>query len=235
MYDIQLNDNLLRLVENKRVIILGPAPYLIGSGAAKEIDDYDVVCRVNDIIPPLSLRPDYGNRTDIMFHNFGRNRMPGLKKKIETYSKDFQKLKMISCLAIKTIGNQPDYLQWPNDYVSEVVKNFESVNEYNVPFYWIGVEDYKKLHKVITVEANQGTLAMGVLAQYPLKELAIKGCNFYMEGHDYDKVYFKGYIDDHTGIGHEMDPQIAFLKRLLTEKQNIVIDSHLQKLFNEHQ
>ena len=78
MIDIQINDNLLRLVENKRVIILGPAPYLVGSGAAKEIDDYDVVCRVNDIIPPLSLRPDYGNRTDIMFHNFGTPWMAGL-------------------------------------------------------------------------------------------------------------------------------------------------------------
>jgi hypothetical protein len=231
MYDIQLNDNLLRLVENKRVIIVGPAPYLTGSGAGEEIDKYDIICRVNDLAPPLSLREHYGSRTDIMFHNLGALWMPGLKRKIEKYSKDFQKLKMAACLSIKSEGSQKDCLQWPNDYVSGVVKNFESINRYNLPFYWVGIEDYKKLHKAVTVEPSQGILAMAVLAEYPLKELAIKGCTFYLEGQDYDQVYFAGCRDDYSGaIGHDMNAQIVFFKKLLREKQKIVIDPYLRKL-----
>ena len=47
MYNISLNDNLLRLVEGKRVAVIGPAPYLIGKNNGATIDKYDIIIRIN--------------------------------------------------------------------------------------------------------------------------------------------------------------------------------------------
>ena len=80
MFDISLNKDLLNIVKDKRVALIGPAPYLTGKGSGNYFDNYDVVCRPNDIIPPENLRADYGNKTDVMFHNFG-DRITNIKKK----------------------------------------------------------------------------------------------------------------------------------------------------------
>lgn len=229
--DIKLNKDLLSIVKGKRVVIVGPSPYLVGTSSGKDINSYDVVCRVNDIVPPLKLRDDYGDRTDIIFHNCGTRWMDGFRKKIAKYSEEFKKIKMGSCLAIKSEGNQNNYLDWPNDYVSDVVKNFEFINMHKIPFYWVGVEDYKKLHQAISVEPSQGVLAIAVLAQYPLKELAIKGFTFYLEGQNYDQAYFPEYREDYSGsIGHNMHPQLSFFKNLLKKHSHITLDPYFKNL-----
>ena len=229
--NIKLNKDLLNIVKDKRVVIIGPSPYLVGTSSGKDINSYDVVCRVNDVAPPTELRPDYGDRTDVIFHNCGTHWMNGFRKKIYKSKDEFKKIKMGACLAIKSEGAQNNYLDWPNDYISDVVKNFESINMHKIPFYWVGVEDYKKLHQAISVEPSQGVLAIAVLAQYPLKELSIKGFSFYLEGQNHDHAYFSGYRDDYGGsIGHDMRTQLTFFKNLLKKHPQITIDSYLKNL-----
>ena len=82
MFNISLNNNLASLIENKRVVMIGPSPHLTGSKLGNYIDRHDTVCRINDVMPPPDLRGDYGSRTDILFHNFGTVWMEGLREKI---------------------------------------------------------------------------------------------------------------------------------------------------------
>ena len=201
--DITLNKDLYNLVEGKRVAVIGPAPYLLEKGMGALIDDYDIVVRPNEIIPPRDIRCDYGDRTDILFCNFGTIWMPGIKRKIalDDHEEYFKKLKLVVACGIKTVHADTDYLSWPDERVSDLVKNFNEINSYGLPFYWIGVKDYKILHSKVGVEYNTGIGAIMMLLQYPVRELYVTGFSFYKGGNSYDELYYPGHTDEHDQQG----------------------------------
>ena len=67
MEKLNLNEDLYNIVKDKKVALIGPASYLQGKNLKKYFDDYDVVCRPNEIIPLREQRVDYGSKTNIMF------------------------------------------------------------------------------------------------------------------------------------------------------------------------
>jgi len=194
MINIQLNDDLLGFLQDKRVALVGPAPYLKGMGMGSLFDSYDIIVRPNNFHINKSLVKDYGSRTDIMFHNFGGAFMTGLKKSIKNNPEDFKKLKMMGCLALKNYGSDP-HLSWDDDYVSGVVENFHQINANNTPFYWIGVRDYKKIYNKLGEEPNTGILALTVLLSYPIKEIFVSGYTFFKgKGNRYEDIYYEGCV-----------------------------------------
>ena len=194
MIDIQINPDLLSLVEDKRVAIIGPAPYLKGRQMGSLFDNYDIIVRPNIFHIDKSLVKDYGSRTDVMFHNFGGAFMKGLKKIIENHPEDFKKLKMMGCLALKNYGADP-HLSWDDNYVSGVVENFNHINANNTPFYWIGVKDYKTIYNKVGVELNTGVMALTILLSYPLKEIFVSGFTFYKgKSNRYEDIYYEGAV-----------------------------------------
>ena len=195
---INLNTDLLNLVAGKHVQIVGPAPYLIGQNRGENFDSADIVVRLNAVIPPFELRCDYGSRTDIMFCNFGTPWMPGIIRGIKTgdHENHFKNLKLVVASAIKADHSESNFLSWPNDYVSRIPQNFKEINTYNLPFYWIGVEDYKKLYTEIGVEFNTGIAAISMLMRYPLKSLSLSGFSFFLGGNKYEDLYYQGHMDE---------------------------------------
>ena len=244
MYNISLNNDLLTLVDGKRITIVGPAPYLVGSGEGAKIDNYDVVVRPKTFSLPSHLKKDYGSRTDIMFHNLGTVWQEGLKEQIKNDEDSFKNLKMVGCLATKSNHSETNFLQWPEWYVSDVVRNFREVNKYNVPFYWIGNSDYRKLYNKIGVEPNTGIMAIVVLLHYPIKEILVTGFSFYLNGNTHDATYYHGCLSESDkkiyngryGARHgdnSNEVQIEFFK-MLTKKHSSVlrIDQTIKKLLN---
>ena len=237
---IDLNDKLLKLVRGKRVVLVGPASYLQGKKMGACFDNYDVVCRPNEIIPQPDMREDYGNRTDIYICNFGNYWMPGIERKIKSEDREefFKKLKLVVGTAIKAAHADTNYLQWPDDYVSQIPENFAKINKYNLPFYWIGVRDYKKLHQAIGVEFHTGMAAIALLLHYPIKELLITGFSFYQGGSQYKELYCPGHMDDIDtadrtfGHGeHAKSRQLKYFRELLTYyEKKIKIDSYMNEL-----
>ena len=228
MYSISLNSQLVNLVAGKTVALIGPAPYLKNTNMGDKIDSYDIVVRPNEIIPPKDIRKDYGSKTDIMFCNFGTPWMPGIKRKIETgdNKKYFKELKLVVASAIKSTHSELNYLSWKDDYVSDVVANFNSINEYDLPFYWIGVKDYKAMYYSIGVEYNTGMAAIMMLLKYPIKELFVSGFSFYKGGNKYENLYYKGHMDEKDTAGrsfgfnaghgrHANLKQLEYFKNLL--------------------
>tara|TARA_R100000995_G_scaffold71200_1_gene39844 strand:+ start:2113 stop:2850 length:738 start_codon:yes stop_codon:yes gene_type:complete len=194
MPDISLDKNLLSLTEGKRVAVVGPAPYLIGSGDGAKIDEYDLVVRPNAFSVPSDLRQDYGSRTDIMFHNLGTPWQEGLKEQIKNDQESFKNLKMVGCLATKSQHSETNFLSWPEGHVSNVVRNFNEINKYDVPFYWIGNKDYRTLYNEIGVEPNTGIMTITVLLRYPVSELFVTGFSFYLQGNTHDATYYQGFL-----------------------------------------
>ena len=244
MFDIDINEKLLNIVENKHVALIGPAPYLIDSNRGKEFDNADIIARPNEIIPPTNMRKDYGSRTDLFFCNFGTTWMPGIKRKISLDDHDdyFKKIKLVIGSAIKAHPSEGNFLSWSDNHVSEIPNNFQSINEHNLPFYWIGVKDYKKIYENVKVEFNTGVAAMVILLQYPIKSLKISGFTFYKGGNTYEKLYYKGHMDEidisgrsfgfSSGHGyHANTKQIAFVNKLIQQhKEKVIIDTELEQV-----
>jgi hypothetical protein len=241
---ITINQRLLNLIENKNIVIVGPAPYLKGLNRGAEFDNSDVIARPNEIIPPKKLRKDYGSRTDLFFCNFGTIWMPGIKRKLSLDDHDdhFKKIKLVIGSAIKAHHSEGDFLSWPDNHVSAIPNNFQSINKYNLPFYWIGVKDYKKIYKNIGVEFNTGIAAMSILLCYPIKSLKISGFTLYKGGNTYEQLYYKGHMDEidtagrpfgfsagHGNVAHTK--QIAYARKLMQHyKEKIVLDKELQEI-----
>jgi hypothetical protein len=243
MISIEVTENLKKLTKDKRVAIVGPAPYLKNAELGPEIDEFDLICRVNDLVPPEEIRKHYGSRTDIMFHNLGTPWIEGLIRKTETYPEDFKNLKMVACPVIKSDHSELNYLSWPDDHVSNVVRNFERMNSHDIPFSWIGVKEYKKLYHDIGVEFNSGLGAIIMLLNCPLKELLVTGFTFYMGGSSHDELYYDGHWDKQnlskTTVGiqgghgyHANMRQIHYFTNLIkTTPNNVMIDSFMNMLF----
>ena len=243
--DITLNEELYNLVEGKRVTLIGPAPYLQGLGRGEYFDAYDIVVRPNEIIPLRDIRCDYGSRTDIMFCNFGTPWMPGIKRKldIDDHMEHFKNLKLVVSSGIKAKHSDTDYLSWPDDHVSDIIENFNEINKYDLPFYWIGVKDYKALYSKVGVEFNTGLGAILILLQYPIKELYMSGFSFFKGGDTYEDIFCKGHMDELDTNGkpmgftgghgpHANQVQFDYFKNFLRHSGDVRlnIDSYLKNL-----
>lgn len=234
----ELNPDLNLLLKDKRVAVVGPAHYLTGLGYGGLIDNYDVVVRPNQFSFPVDLHEDYGCRTDIMFHNCGTPWMPGLKEQVEQNPKDFAKLKMAVCPVIKADHSEGDFMSWPNDHVSACATNFTQVNKNDIPFYWVGVENYREVYKQVGHEPYTGVMTICALLCYPIQELYVTGFDFYSG----ERVYYDGALSSFdtkcerraaNGGTHGLDSnraQVRFLKNLFLRSDLLKADDKLREL-----
>lgn len=241
---ISLNPELLELVKGKRISLIGPAPYLKGQSRGIEFDSYDLIARPNEIIPLPELRQDYGSRTDLFFCNFGTPWMPGIKRKIilNDNEEHFKKIQMVIASAIKADHSEGNFMTWPDDHVSAIPSNFDSINTPQLPFYWIGVRDYKSIYQRIGVEFNTGIAAIFMLMHYPIEELNLAGFTFYNGGNSYDELYCKGHMDSVDTNGRKFGfsgghgdyahvRQIEFFKALYNHFPEIIkIDQDMKRV-----
>lgn len=203
---ISINEELLKLVEGKTIAIVGPAPYLLKHQKGGEIDEHDIIVRLNDFIPLKKIRKHYGTRTDIVFSNFGTPWMRGIteKLKIEDTDEYFKKIKLVVASAIKSDHSESNFLNFDENKVTKVVENFQNINKYNIPFYWIGIKDYKILYEKIGVEFNTGVASICILLQYPIKKLSLYGFSFYKGGNTYKDIYCDGHMDEEDQKSNNM-------------------------------
>ena len=234
MIDLKINDQLSSIVSGKDITIVGPAPYLIGQNRGSEFDDSDIIIRPNEIIPLKHLRNDYGSRTDIFFCNFGNIWMDGIKRKllIDDHDEHFKKLKLVVGSAIR--GSHSDNI-FASQYKSSVPQNFQNINVHNLPFYWIGNEDYMKLYRLIGAEYNTGIAAISILLNYPIKSLKISGFTFHTGGSSYNELYCDGHMDEidtrGKSFGHGTGQTINYMRRLAdTYKDKLILDDELIKI-----
>jgi hypothetical protein len=238
-----IDDKILNTFQGKRVAIVGPSPHLIGKNIGVEIDKYDIVCRVNDVHPG-AYENDYGKRTDVIFHNCGTRFIDTFGERLKNNSSVAHQLKCVICPCVKALGSDNDWPSWDENRISNVVGNFAKINDFNIPFYWIGIKNYKEIFNAIGSEPNAGQTALYLILAHNPKELLITGYSFYAQG-DYPA---QSHRPGHTGkgleeerIGNSGHPQmkqiISFKNRILGQyKEKVKIDSYLNELLGyDHQ
>ena len=252
IHNAKTSPELIEYLRDKRVAIVGPAPYLTGLGKGKIIDNYDVVVRVQtEIADPK----DYGSRTDIVQSCLNSNYGP----KVASYLSNTlpnDRPKFIICHDSVARETYPGSKKW----LSTIVEYNNYLKKYGVPLaqcrqddetwdrwalYW---EIYPKAHIELVDDSvytyysenfNSGYGSLNHLLSCPLKELGVFGFTFYNFGvvrnmkDKYNSEYIKSLGSDGTYLGpdkvlHDQISQIMHCKNVLEKDPRFVLDPDIR-------
>jgi len=188
------NPHLENILFKKRVLLIGPAPYLEDPNYNLNdmINNYDVIVRLKSGYPiPKELHNIIGTRTDIYYTNLKENQnnlttdtflqfyKDNLKAIVFPYPSNYQKTlpinhndKNLLELLKKNYNKNKLHLSRINNYFQYIItKPLEIITDPN-PFYFL------KLSTIMKTRPTTGLLAILDILQYPIKELKIVGFTF---------------------------------------------------------
>jgi len=200
-------------IKGKTVAIVCPAEYMVGLGKGKEIDLQDIVVRVK-YIPDNVV--DYGGRNDVFYHHFNTKRVDVLK-----LLRQYKRAKP----------------EWVIHKLERRIKNTLPNIDY---FKWACVEEvgHVPLREATGRQVNTGVLAIYTILQAEPKEVRLYGMDFYRSGYGKTKnridISIKKAKKAHKKH-HNADSQIMFMKRLVEEYDNFIIDDTLRQVLDEWQ
>jgi len=232
------DSRLASLVNGKDVVIVGPSPHLVGEGQGEALDKYDVVCRVNEVLP-FGLEKDYGTRTDIMFHCGGELALQRLKEVHNKFPLQTEKIKLAVCP--QGLAEEHKLRQ---DWLMAGIP---------IPFHAVGYNFWYDACLRIGADATTGMLSIILLMeQYKPKSLTITGFSFYVQGlqprerhhaayltYGGDAVSAKATISNkkHSQLSLEkLYKQKYFLSQMqaLYGKRKLKVDKYLKSILNNH-
>lgn len=166
------------LINNKRVVIVGPAPYLNEMKIGKLIDNYDIIIRFNKG-HNLIKNPDiFGSRTDILYHCVCQKKENGGKITNEIYNN--VKLIYFCYPILKKQDN--------STFINGNIHQFKYINKFKNKSQIINKNYYLNLEKEIGCRPNTGIISiLDILDNYNPKELYITGFTFFKDG--YSNLY----------------------------------------------
>lgn len=201
------NSDYFNYLKDKRIVIVGPAAYLMGQGRGPEIDSYDVVVRVNHAIP-IDHPEDYGTRTDVMYHAMT---ITALRKELHGPTED-------------------QVILWDNAGISWFVSALEEHMPYvkalkpyfeEASFNWAALPTkfYDSTKAEIRAKLpSTGVLAITHLLRSKAKSMAIVGFDFYASG-----IYsgYRGGEDRPVNKWHDADAQKMYMANLIKRKRKV--------------
>jgi len=209
-------------LKDKRVVIVAPGGYLKDMNNGKNIDNYDVIVRLNTALPIKENMFDIiGSKTHILYNCLSKQPFNGGIIDFKNY-----KLDWISC-------PYPDIKPFKGD-----IKRFHEENKNKFKFHLIDKIYYLELEKKMETRPNTGIGAILDLLKFPLKELYITGFTFLLES---------GYLDDYKSFLNNQDKldkymetnchdrikQVKYVKPILNNDSRIKMDDELIKILNK--
>jgi hypothetical protein len=246
------NVDLASYLKDKRVVVVGPAPYLKDSQNGVNIDSYDVVVRINEV---KSNPVDYGEREgDIIISNLNDLYRPLLKKYLLSCTEN-KKPKFVLCSDSRVSINECVH-DIKDDFEKttgvKIVHLIDNKNEYSDRrhLYWeIYPQKYNEGNITNTDNFNSPYGCINMLLGYDIKELYLTGIDFYGIGlnnssNKYSEEYKKYYPKDGSnGYGpsttlHDQLSQVVHFKNVILKHNSsrIKLDKHLDNLLkiNKH-
>ena len=218
-----MKDGYARFLAGKRVVIVGPAPSIVGSKQGELIENYDIVVRVNKaLLMKVDMSEDIGKRTDILYNCMNNHPENGGPLPISLLKEN--NVKYVCC-------------PYPRDvwFAQKDIIRFEGENKGQVPFHVIDSAYYKKIERSMGTRPNTGIVAILDLIKYSISELYITGFTFFKGG------YAKGYRDkDEKGVmdymaihgNHKQEPQMNYMKEIFKNDGRITMDDALREVIS---
>lgn len=220
-------------IRGKRVVVVGPAPSIVGSCQHDLIESYDVVVRLNHALPvPDSMQQDIGSRTDVLYST--------VKKK--SILQDFEMLNQLVRWIVCPYANVKPFDKYMHEF-DDATLNF------NLPFVCAyDKEQYK------SIESSMGTRPMISLSaiQHLLfceaSEIHITGLTFGMATSGNKGGYYEDYknkndykgeatekevvaIIDRCGV-HDIQKHVEYLRQLMTSHPHITCDKAMKEVID---
>jgi len=226
------------LIQNKKVALVGPAQYLVGSGYGKEIDEHDIVVRINRGIELVfDHTEDIGRKADILYSCL-------IEKPANAGKLDGQILKEkygVKCLVTppeSTFGGISHSTGFHHLVDMKTVKDIS--NHMSIRIVEHTFHTY--LAKKISCRPNTGFLAIYDLLMQRPEKLSIYGFSFYLDG--FIPGCKEGIIQEQnknerqfaeqcfTSKRHVQENMWSFAKETILNNNRVSLDPVLHKILN---
>jgi hypothetical protein len=230
--------------KGKRVAIIAPSPSVRENPNGDEIDNYDIIIRINK---NWNYSPDLnkyvGTRTDIVYNCINPDPECGGSINFE-YVKN--NLKFIA-ISVPIINNQ--YHRDPmfhNNNMINKYRQFLANNNNRVKYYIVNTNLYNMYDNILKSRPNTGFMAILDILSYDIKELYIKGFTFFKDGYlsNYRNTVFGKKTDEKSSAvatnniirqhgNHNIERQINLFKNIYeNNKHRIKLDPAMKRILN---
>ena len=219
--------DLLNLVNNKNVILVGPSNYLLDMNLGDYIDNFSTVVRIKKGAPiPENMITDYGKKTDILYTNM---RTDNNTNSLSNHDLKILKKNKLKCLCYPYPNNDLIDIRFKTNWLN----NIKNINKYIPVLNTINHNDFILLQQYMKCRPTTGMLAIIDLLRYYPKKLQVIGFTFRTEWLDITKkktnIYNMEYknnqqlihtIDTLNNI-HSIEYEWEFFKYLLENVQQL--------------
>jgi len=226
----KVREKLSKFLKGKRVIVVGPAPSIIGSKQGDLINQYDVVVRLNKALPvPKDLQSDIGRKTDILYNCMNPSEECGgtislgqLKKyNVKFLVAAYPPVDKMESTKLRTRKDNFDFYQ---------------KNKSKFPNYChTDKNHFKKLWTEMKLP-NTGIMAILDLLRFDIKELYITGITFFKGGYysKYRKYNEEEVLKHMKRFNlHKQDKQLSYMAHILSKDKRVKMDGALQKIISD--
>ena len=228
-------------LKDKRVILVGPAPYILNQKMYDLIDSYDVVVRINRGLQMPDKNPDdFGSRTDVYYHCMSDHPENGgpfdyelmQKQKVKHLRAAYPPLRKGGDNSFNNVGTIKDYQKFR--------KHFNS-HKTGITFTHLDKNFYLGIEKKMGSRPNSGICAILDILECDVKELYITGITFFKGGYcseyrsSIDNVVPKTFEESEQLVmtrlnrhgKHNLDQQIEVMANVLLNNPKVKLDQEL--------
>lgn len=210
-------------IENKKIIIVGPASYLKQNPIADKIDQFDTIIRVNSSIDLVEKIPHIvGEKTDIVHATVAVDHLTNTNhRKVEFWIK-----KQIKHLRISPPGIRASWLA--------NIRTFEALNRNRLDYSIVDGHKYMNYIKECKNSIpNTGFTAILDCLEYNPEQVHISGITFfkggYMSEYGVSTISEKQVRELFSRVqNHDIDKQIDFFRKIYKERK-ITCDNFIKE------
>jgi hypothetical protein len=216
----------LNFLKNKRIVVVGPAPTILGSKQRELIDGYDVVVRLNKALPlKAGLLDDVGTRTDVLYNCM--NPSPECGDKIDE--------EMLHENGVKFLVSPYPPLRNAKYRFKRDIDFFLKKRKGIVKFCWMDEHYFERLMRIMQVP-NTGICAILDILTVDIKELYITGFTFFKGGYikeyrPYNEQQVLAKMAKHNL--HNQEKQFRYMKDKLLGDSRVKMDQGLIDILNQ--
>ena len=232
----KINKSLRSLISGKKVALVGPAQYMENSNLGKEIDDHDIVVRINRGIESIdTYSKDIGTKTDVYYSCLiERAQQTGVLNIDDLKNK--YKIKHIVAPPESNMKGISFETKFHSLVDKEKIKNINDI----IPVTIVDHQFHTLLAEKVKCKPNTGFMAIYDLLRMNPSSLSIYGFSFYLDGFLPGQ---KSGVEQEKNCSEQEFADMAFnskrhiqknmweyAKTTLLKNKNVILDNNLESI-----
>jgi hypothetical protein len=232
----KINKSLRSLISGKKIALVGPAQYMENSNLGKEIDEHDIVVRINRGIESIDIySKDIGAKTDVYYSCLiERAQQTGVLNIDDLKNK--YKIKHIVAPPESNMKGISFETKFHSLVDKEKIKNINDI----IPVTIVDHQFHTLLAEKVKCKPNTGFMAIYDLLRMNPSSLSIYGFSFYLDGFLPGQ---KSGVEQEKNCSEQEFADMAFnskrhiqknmweyAKTTLLKNKNVILDNNLERI-----